>query len=384
MGKPSEMALIRNLHWWTVEYGLIGTPDNFKLYGAGLLSSIGEAISCLKDTVTKLPYTLEAMNYHYDITKPQPQLFVTPDFRHLIQVLEEFKQNMAWTQGGTDGLLKAVESQQTSTVVVNSGLQITGTFCDVIMHDDKPIFARTQGPTALSVNNKQLSGYGKDRFPNGIGLPLGNLNVRMETLTDAELKELGILSDHPLHLGYENGISVSGSLSDIFRAEQGQLLFLNITGAVIEFEGKILASEALYTLPIGSTLVSVFAGPADVEAFEQTADVPREKMHKIIHDETSLRLQKLYGEVRAMRETIPNPSRLREIYHLVKIQFKKDWLLTLEIVELLEMHGIDHALQQEARNFLEKKASLEPELEQLIRNGLALLEGTSKASILRR
>lgn len=43
MGNPSEMALIRNLHWWTVEYGLIGTVDNPKIYGAGLLSSIGES-----------------------------------------------------------------------------------------------------------------------------------------------------------------------------------------------------------------------------------------------------------------------------------------------------------------------------------------------------
>lgn len=37
MGPPSEMALIRNLHWWTVEYGLIGTVEKHKIYGAGLL-----------------------------------------------------------------------------------------------------------------------------------------------------------------------------------------------------------------------------------------------------------------------------------------------------------------------------------------------------------
>jgi phenylalanine-4-hydroxylase len=32
MGELSEMAQIRNLHWWTVEYGLIGTLDNPKIY----------------------------------------------------------------------------------------------------------------------------------------------------------------------------------------------------------------------------------------------------------------------------------------------------------------------------------------------------------------
>ena len=30
MGELSEMSRIRNLHWWTVEYGLIGTVDNPK------------------------------------------------------------------------------------------------------------------------------------------------------------------------------------------------------------------------------------------------------------------------------------------------------------------------------------------------------------------
>ena len=42
-GAPSEMALIRNLHWWTVEYGLIGDLADPRIYGAGLLSSIAES-----------------------------------------------------------------------------------------------------------------------------------------------------------------------------------------------------------------------------------------------------------------------------------------------------------------------------------------------------
>jgi phenylalanine-4-hydroxylase len=47
LGKPSEMALLSRLHWWTVEYGLIGTLENPKIYGAGLLSSIKKVpIAC--------------------------------------------------------------------------------------------------------------------------------------------------------------------------------------------------------------------------------------------------------------------------------------------------------------------------------------------------
>ena len=95
MGEISEMSRIRNLHWWTVEYGLIGTPDDCKIYGAGLLSSIGESVTCMQPEVKKIPYTVAAANTSFDITKQQPQLFVTPSFKHLVKVLEEFADTMA-------------------------------------------------------------------------------------------------------------------------------------------------------------------------------------------------------------------------------------------------------------------------------------------------
>ena len=128
MGAPSEMALLSRLHWWTVEYGLIGTVENPKIYGAGLLSSIGESVSCMKNDVKKLRYTIDAVNYPYDITKTQPQLFVTPTFQNLIDVLETFADTMAFRRGGAFGLRKAVESKNTCTAVYSSGLQVTGIF----------------------------------------------------------------------------------------------------------------------------------------------------------------------------------------------------------------------------------------------------------------
>ncbi|RYY32997.1 MAG: aromatic amino acid hydroxylase, partial [Sphingobacteriaceae bacterium] len=132
MGEPSEMALLSRLHWWTVEYGLIGTLDEPKIYGAGLLSSISESAECMDCKVTKLPYTIDAVNYAYDITQPQPQLFVTPDFKNLHEVLEAFADIMAFRRVGTYGLQKAKESGHTCTVVYNSGLQVSGTLVDYL------------------------------------------------------------------------------------------------------------------------------------------------------------------------------------------------------------------------------------------------------------
>src|SRR5205814_10544330 len=95
LGTPSEMALLSRLHWSTVEYGLIGTLENPKIYGAGLLSSIGESVSCLEPEVKKIPYSIDSQDVAFDITTKQPQLFVCRDFEHLRDVLEEFASKMA-------------------------------------------------------------------------------------------------------------------------------------------------------------------------------------------------------------------------------------------------------------------------------------------------
>jgi phenylalanine-4-hydroxylase len=197
MGEPSEMALIRNLHWWTVEYGLIGDLKKPKIYGAGLLSSIGESFNCLKDHVKKLPYTIEAINYSFDITTQQPQLFVTPDFENLNAVLDEFAGKMALRVGGKHGLEKAIASENTATLVYSSGLQVSGTFTEAIYQNDLPVYLRTQGPTALSFEDKQLSGHGKDYHKDGFGSPIGKLknsSKPLELMTDGDLADAGIVT----------------------------------------------------------------------------------------------------------------------------------------------------------------------------------------------
>jgi phenylalanine-4-hydroxylase len=115
MGELSEMAQIRNLHWWTVEYGLIGTLDNPKIYGAGLLSSIGESAWCMTDEVQKLPYSIDAA-HNFDITKPTST--VTPNFAYLNLVLEEFANKMALRTGGLSGIEKLIRCVRNKLILV--------------------------------------------------------------------------------------------------------------------------------------------------------------------------------------------------------------------------------------------------------------------------
>ena len=93
---PSEATLLSRLHWWTVEYGLIGSLENPKIYGAGLLSSVGESQNCLSDSIKKIPLSIDCINYSYDITEQQPQLFVAKNFSQLTDILYEFEKTMSF------------------------------------------------------------------------------------------------------------------------------------------------------------------------------------------------------------------------------------------------------------------------------------------------
>src|SRR5690349_2627917 len=99
LGEPSEAARVARLYWWTAEYGLVGTPEDYRLYGAGLLSSLGESHFCHRPEVRKLPLSAACVDVGYDITRPQPQLFVASDFEQLHSVLDEVRRTLAHSIG---------------------------------------------------------------------------------------------------------------------------------------------------------------------------------------------------------------------------------------------------------------------------------------------
>ncbi len=195
----SEMARIRNLHWWTVEYGLIGSVTDAKIYGAGLLSSIGESKWCLTDRVKKIPYSIEAAAQDFDITQPQPQLYVTPDFAHLSLVLEEFASTMAIRRGGLSGIKKLIASKSLGTLELSTGIQISVIFSEVIEYQGEAIYIQTKGKTALAYRDKELVGHSTHRYPDGFGSPIGKLkgiNLAIEDMSPRDLKAYNIYENH--------------------------------------------------------------------------------------------------------------------------------------------------------------------------------------------
>ncbi len=379
---PSEMTLIRNLHWWTVEYGLIGEPDRPKIYGAGLLSSIGESYSSLQPQVKKLPYTLDAINYNFDITTRQPQLFVTPDFRHLTSVLDEFADTMALRTGGVDGIYKAIESGYTGTCVYSSGLQVSGTFQEMIIHREMPVYIRTEGPTQLCYRDIQLDGHGRSYHAHGFGSPVGRLAGTaspLETLSDGDLGALGIRTGTDVTLEFESGLTVEGLLRSLIRKD-GMILLMTFTGCTVRFRDRVLFRPEWgeFDMAVGEKIVSAFSGPADPDAFQLEYPVPREKTHKIAHSAEAVRLHSLYQSVRDSREGKPSAMRPEEVWEILKSDYPEEWLLPLEI---LEMSDSDSKTAREIKEFLRQYSDRDPVTGRLIENGLLLKETAAQEAL---
>lgn len=377
LGEPSEMARLSRMHWWTVEYGLIGSLDAPRIYGAGLLSSIGESANCLTAQVEKLPYNMETADYAFDITTQQPHLFVTPDFEHLIKVLDDFAESMACTIGGQAGLDKAIECANLCTLVYSSGLQVSGIVAESLADDaGQPAFVRISGPAMLSINDSMLKNHDKERYPDGVVAPVGNLKGTIkpiEDLTDTELKEQGIALSQVSHLTFASGIVVTGELVSITRRKNKIILMIFCSAQIRRGESLLFDSGGkTFNLPVGEKIVSVFGGAADQDAYEPISLVPRERTVASEQSERQLALQELYRQVRNCREQQLSTDLLAPVWEQHQKNHSDDWLLALEIVEILTRRQSNPELRDDIHRCLRSRADDDPELSDLITKGLAL------------
>ncbi|WP_258103171.1 aromatic amino acid hydroxylase [Marinoscillum sp. MHG1-6] len=378
MGEPSEMTLLRRLHWWTVEYGLIGTLENPRIYGAGLLSSIGESTWCLTDKVKKMPLTIEAAYQDYDITKPQPQLFVTPDFAHLSQVLEEFTNTLVIRTGGVEGIEKLIGSASLGSIELSTGLQISGVFTRTIEHEGKPIYFSTAGPTSLAYREKELIGHSPDKYKAGFCSPMGKLkgiNLAIEDMSPRDLKVYDIYEGHTAHLEFEGGISLSGEVITGMRNLQGKIMLISFRNCTVKYQDEVLfhPDQGVFHMAVGKKVVSAFNGPADLNSFEMDAHVPEETTIHAAKSHKTIELEHLYQQVRDYREGHHKSIHLDEVLNKLKKDHPKDWLLPLELLEASEN---DLMFREEVETYLDQLKKKLPQKKHLIESGVAIIHPT--------
>jgi len=375
----SEMSMIRNLHWWTVEYGLIGTLENYQIYGAGLLSSIGESKWCMQPDVGKLEYSIAAATKTFDISQPQPQLFVTPDFSHLSKVLEEFADTMALRKGGLKGISQLISSHNLGTIELSTGLQISGTFDQVIStENNKVAYIQTVGHTALSHENTELIGHDMSKYPDGYGSPIGMLkgiNLAIEDMSPRDLEAYDIYEGKVVQLEFFGEIRLEGKVITGTRNLKGKILLISFLNCTVTHKEELLFQSKpgqLFHMAVGKTITSAFAGPADYHSFELADHDISSPSPSLLTSAQSLKIE-LYQEIADLsQKKSVDEIELTKIHVSAKKNFKEDWLSQLEILELSRRENYSE-LSKTILDHLYSIAELNPELSDLIQNGIKTL-----------
>lgn len=368
----SEAQRLTRLGWWTTEYGLIEHDGEYKIYGAGLLSSVGESYFCLKSNVPKVPLTIDCTEVDYDITKPQPQLFFTDDFRKLEKVIDELASQMSYKRGGVYGLEVAQRARTVVTVELENGLQVSGVLQDFRLDQNEDLtFFKFSGPCQISREFKELEGHSLKVHHEGFSSPLG----KCEQIDDFRSWKKG----QKLNLRYQSGFEVSGVFERIHLIESspGIITFSDCTvklGDQIFFQPE----WGQFDLIIGSEAKSVFGGAADrtsyVLADQSKSFKPRSQKNNKTNE--NVELIPLYQKICYLRESPLSGeiivSQIKEVLQVLDQKFSDDWLLRLEILEILVSKNLAPDLVSVLTKHLDQIKNQSEKLLMLINRGLKL------------
>ncbi len=324
----SEAAYLSRLNWWTVEYGLVGNINNPKIFGAGLLSSVGESYNAIYGDVKMIPLSLDCINYSYDITEQQPQLFIAKDFEHLNDVLNEYKAKMAYNIGGLKSAKEAIKSQSVCTFKLDTGLEISGVPTEIYGNTFEE-FYKFEGPVQLSYQNKELDGHGGDYHQHGFSSPICNTLI-INRLKDASINE-------KININFKSGINLKGVIKDKLIIDS-KLITISFKDCKIIKGDKLLFDPdwGTFDLACGKSIQSVYGGPADIQSYLQFMDLELPSQIKpnylTKYSNSEKKLIDLYDEI----ENKLNNDKVQSMIDKLDLEFKGDWLLRFELLNILD------------------------------------------------
>ena len=366
----SEASYLSRINWWTVEYGLIGKVESPKIYGAGLLSSIGESENCLKNSVEKIPISIDCINHSYDITEQQPKLFVAKDFKYLSDILNDFASTMAYKVGKRESVEKAIKAKTVCTLEIDKKIQISGKVEKI--YGKNMDYINLSGHVQISQKNKEISGHGIERHPNGYGFPIGKLkNFNSD---DDFFSSLAIQKS--INLEFNSGVLIKGILKSINQISS-KISIVTINDCAVTHNDEILFSPdwGEYDLILGEQITSVYGGPADIDKYYTLKNkYERISSNKTITSNSDTRLNKIYLQIRDFRNTGNKEYEiLHSLFENLVNNYPKDWLAKIEIYEIISNKGLkwEEPLKTSIMRNLE---NAERELAQAIKNSIRLIE----------
>src|SRR5690606_31598558 len=122
-----------------------------------------------------------------------------------------------------------------------------------------------------------------------------------------------------------------------------------------------------------------YSGPADVRSFDLITHVPSSKTIKAKKSPERAELEDLYQNIRNTREGKPNSLTIEQTFAKVKASHANDWLLSVEMAELLHKQG-QQALLNEVMLHLDAVKKRRPEIAHLVDGGLELIFEKEKIS----
>jgi phenylalanine-4-hydroxylase len=102
--------------------------------------------------------------------------------------------------------------------------------------------------------------------------------------------------------------------------------------------------------------------------------VPKERTIKVPSDAKRKRLENLYAQVRKIRESKTGYERLGEIWETQQAEHPEDWLLSMEIFEILDSTEQQSELKARIDKFLNERKEKTKDLSTLISWGFRLVE----------
>jgi phenylalanine-4-hydroxylase len=388
----SEQALVARMSWWTAEYGLVGSLDAPKIYGAGLLSSVGESKHAMTSHVKKIRLSLDCIKYSYNITEPQPQLFVAESMQHLHDVLHELDAMLAYRIGGIEALKRGKEGEAVCTVDLNTKVGITGRLTEFEAALDRVDFIKFAGPVQISYENREMEGQGTARHAHGFSSPIGRLaghtDRALASMNDNELRELGLAVNQNAKLRFASGFEVNGRVVRLHR-EKGQLVLVTFTDCSVRKNGQLYFDPAWgeFDMVVGDSVSSVYGGPADREKYGEQEITPAATTPARSTPFTPEELDGIacYQKLRVLRDNLARPgadkkSAMQELEQLadtVGKQHAGEWLLQLEVYELAREHldsqGLTSGWVRQLSQRLEPSKQTSDDTRELVAEGLKLL-----------
>lgn len=356
----SEATELSRMAWWTIEYGLVGDPNNFKLYGAGLLSSLGESYHCFDPNVVKVPLTEDCVNMSFDITRPQPQLYVATSFEEATKVLERYASTMAYRLGGVLGLSKARIAENTCTAQLEDDLQLSGTIKNFGVHGDSEItFFDLEAPLQFCIEDKEIK-----------NLEMNALPQKIKVILSAFEKGSSFEEGQSLSLQSKHGLKIEGKVHK-------KIAFKN------SFCLWVKSSDQDYLLSSAQKVTSVFGGPADraifIAATWDGSYSSNPHISQLTHEQKEL--NELYQKVRSLREKTFDAEELSSVAQTLKNKYPRDWLLRYEILELCLMRKLQEQEFSKLKEELKNLRSVDATHKELIDRGFRYLQKTYAVQI---